>query len=40
MNLLGSSFGGFLAAEFAIRFADRVKKLVLAASSRNHAVLD
>src|SRR6185437_1400605 len=28
---LGSSFGGFLAAEFAIRFADRVKKLVLAA---------
>jgi 2-hydroxy-6-oxonona-2,4-dienedioate hydrolase len=31
MNLLGSSFGGFLAAEFAIRFADRVKKLVLAA---------
>ncbi len=31
MNLLGSSFGGYLAAEFAIRFADRVKKLVLAA---------
>ncbi len=31
MNLLGSSFGGYLAAEFAIRFADRVKNLVLAA---------
>ena len=31
MNLVGSSFGGYLAAEFAIRFTDRVKKLILAA---------
>jgi|SRR5215467_1008728 pimeloyl-ACP methyl ester carboxylesterase len=31
MNLMGSSFGGYLAAEFAIRFTSRVKKLVLAA---------
>jgi 2-hydroxy-6-oxonona-2,4-dienedioate hydrolase len=31
MNLLGSSFGGFVAAEFAIRFANRVNKLILAA---------
>lgn len=31
MNLVGSSFGGFIAAEFAIRFANRVNKLILAA---------
>ena len=31
MNLIGSSFGGYLAAEFAIRFTARVNKLVLAA---------
>lgn len=31
MNLAGSSFGGYLAAEFAIRSTDRVNKLILAA---------
>lgn len=30
-NIIGSSLGGYLAAEFAIRFNARVKKLILAA---------
>jgi 2-hydroxy-6-oxonona-2,4-dienedioate hydrolase len=30
-NIIGSSLGGYLAAEFAIRFNTRVKKLILAA---------
>ena len=31
LNIVGSSFGGHLATEFAIRYNDRVEKLVLAA---------
>jgi 2-hydroxy-6-oxonona-2,4-dienedioate hydrolase len=31
LNIIGSSFGGYLAAEFASRFQGKVKRLVLAA---------
>jgi pimeloyl-ACP methyl ester carboxylesterase len=31
LNIIGSSFGGHLATEFAIRYTDRIEKLILAA---------
>ncbi|MFT3746512.1 MAG: alpha/beta hydrolase [Pyrinomonadaceae bacterium] len=33
VNLLGTSFGGFVAMEFVLRFPERVKKLVLACTT-------
>lgn len=38
-NILGISFGGFVAQEFALKYPDRIRKLVLASSSfggKNH----
>ena len=42
-NVLGASFGGFVAQEFALAFPERVKKLVLActtAGGKNHVKPD
>ncbi|MEQ1603236.1 MAG: alpha/beta hydrolase [Pyrinomonadaceae bacterium] len=33
VHLLGTSFGGFVATEFALRFPERVKKLILACTT-------
>lgn len=42
-NVLGASFGGFVAQEFALKFPERVEKLVLActtAGGKNHVKPD
>jgi pimeloyl-ACP methyl ester carboxylesterase len=42
-HVLGVSFGGFVAQEFALRFPERLKKLVLACTSfggKNHVAAD
>lgn len=42
-NILGASFGGFVAQEFALRFPNRVQKLILACTSaggKNHVSPD
>ncbi len=42
-NVLGASFGGFVALEFALRFPERVEKLILActtAGGENHVKPD
>ena len=42
-HLLGASFGGFVAQEFALAFPDRLKKLILACTSfggKNHVAAD
>lgn len=42
-NVLGASFGGFVAQEFALKFPERVKKLILActtAGGANHVKPD
>lgn len=42
-NVLGASFGGFVAQEFAIKFSDRLHKLILACTSsggENHVKPD
>lgn len=42
-NVLGTSFGGFVALEFALRFPERIEKLVLActtAGGKNHVKPD
>lgn len=42
-NLLGASFGGFIAQEFAIKYPEKLKKLILACTSfggANHVAPD
>ena len=39
-TFIGSSFGGFLATEFAMKFPNQVKKLVLSFSSRDYEDVD
>jgi pimeloyl-ACP methyl ester carboxylesterase len=42
-NILGTSFGGFVAQEFALRYPERLKKLILACTSfggENHVLPD